>query len=240
MVYQFWIVFLILSFIIIYCDRKYSMLRDTSVAVPQPYSWARVQLAWWTVIILSSFISIFFLKGSVPNLHQSTVILLGISAATTATARIIDISDLQTAGINRHQNQQGSNFFLDILSDQNGASIHRFQAIVFNGVFGVWFISTVLNNLTHDPCTLYKAGTQALTDCANDPISFIMPAISNNNLILLGLSSATYAALKTTENKVPATNPAGNAAAGNPAPPVPPAATVNPNPGGNAPNVNVA
>ena len=92
--YQFWIVFAVLIFSIVFFDKKYCMLRDISkVSGHQPYSWARVQLAWWTVIVLSSFIAILWKGGMAPTLDSSTVILIGISTATTATARVIDISD---------------------------------------------------------------------------------------------------------------------------------------------------
>lgn len=187
MSYQFWIVFAVLSVAIIICDRKYYMLRDMSSAVPPPYSWSRVQLAWWTVIILSSFIAVFWQEKNVPTLDSSTLILLGISAATTATARVIDVSDQSNPLISRHQDLGGDNFLLDILSDQNGPSIHRFQTIVFNFVFGIWFITEVLNNLQtcHDPAC----------------IDTIMPVVTDNNLLLLGLSSGTYAAVKTLENR---------------------------------------
>jgi hypothetical protein len=201
MVYQFWITAGILFATIIFFDKKYCMLRDTSKAAShQPYSWARVQLAWWTVIVLASFITIFWLKGTAPSLDISTVVLLGISAATTATARVIDLSDQETPGIIRHQDGFGKNFFLDILSDQTGVSVHRFQTIVFNAVFGIWFINAVLNNIMQD-CGIYSTDPSLLATCMKSPINYIMPPISNNNLILLGLSSATYAALKTTENK---------------------------------------
>ena len=163
------------------------MLRDVSKAPGhQPYSWSRVQLAWWTVIILSSFVAILIEQNVAPTLRTSTVILLGISAATTAAARVIDVSDQQDL-IRRHQDDFGKNFFLDILSDQTGVSVSRFQTVVFNFVFGAWFIASVVKSL--------HAGTGA-----ND----VMPNIENNNLILLGLSTATYAALKVTENKTKA------------------------------------
>lgn len=199
MIYQFWITFAILLFAVVFFDKTNCMLRDISKASGhQPYSWARVQLAWWTVIVLSSFIAILWGKGIAPTLNSSTVILLGISAATTATARVIDISDREKY-IRTHQDSFGKNFFLDILSDQNGVSVHRFQTIVFNAVFGVWFIHAVLNNLVVD-CSSYLGDAELLKACKEDAINYIMPPITNNNLILLGLSSATYAAMKITEN----------------------------------------
>jgi hypothetical protein len=161
------------------------MLRDmTTVNKHQPYSWSRVQLAWWSVIILSCFITIIIVKGTAPTLDISTVILLGISAATTATAKAIDISDAEKNDRIRNQDDFGRNFFLDILSDGTGVSVHRFQTVVFNCVFGIWFMDAFLQNLLK--------GVE---------INAIIPPIANNNLILLGVSSATYAALKATENQ---------------------------------------
>lgn len=180
----FWIVFLVLLFLVIYFNTKYSLLKDLSTADHKPYSFSRVQLAWWSVIILSSLITILFFKGIIPTFDTSTIILLGISAATTATGRIIDDSD-KSKGILRIQNQNSDNFILDILSDSNGVSIHRFQTVIFNLSFGIWFICTVLYNLNH------------FTGSVNN----IIPVMVENNLILLGLSSGTYAAIKTTENK---------------------------------------
>lgn len=210
MVYQFWLPFVLLWIIVLFLDRKSGMLRDISTANPQPFSWSRVQLAWWTVIILSSLISIIWHDmqtappANIPTLHYSTLVLLGISAATTTVARMIDVSDLTSnPGQPRHQDQGTGNFMMDVLSDQNGVSIHRLQAVIFNLVFGIWFISIVLYNLGtgHDPCSLYMAGSQAATACKANPLDYMMPVISDNNLMLIGLSSATYAAMKTTENK---------------------------------------
>jgi len=124
------------------------------------------------------------MRGTAPTLDISTVILLGISAATTATAKAIDISDAEKNERIRHQDDFGKNFFLDILSDGTGVSVHRFQTVVFNCVFGIWFVSAFLHNLLN-----------------NEALDSIIPPIANNNLILLGVSSATYAALKVTENQ---------------------------------------
>ncbi|HEX6427751.1 MAG TPA: hypothetical protein VF008_08705, partial [Niastella sp.] len=114
------------------------MLRDLSKASPRPYSFSRVQLAWWSVIIISAFTTIMLQTGHAPNLHSSTLVLLGISAGTTAVARVIDLADQQNSLVFRHQDIKTSNFFLDLLSDQNGVSIQRFQALIFNAVFGIW------------------------------------------------------------------------------------------------------
>lgn len=203
MVFQFWALFAILTACIVLCDRKFNMLRDLSKASPRPYSFSRVQLAWWSVIIISVFTTIMLQTGHAPNLHSSTLVLLGISAGTTAVARVIDLADQQNSLVFRHQDIKTSNFFLDLLSDQNGVSIQRFQAIIFNAVFGIWFIASVLGNLG-DPnycLTDFAKGDPNLAQCLLHTTDFLIPIVSDNNLILLGLSSATYAALKITENK---------------------------------------
>ena len=185
-VLSFWIIFIILVFAVIYCDRKYCMLKDKSIGKPPPYSWARVQLAWWSVIVMASFVAVIIKYHVAPTLNESTVILIGISAATIATARVIDVNEENDPNVLRHQDKKGTNLFIDIISDQSGPSIHRFQTVVFNIIFGVYFIGYVLNNLS-----VTSTGSP----------DEVMPLITTNNLILLGLSSATYAALKTTENK---------------------------------------
>jgi hypothetical protein len=181
----FWIAFVGLLLIVIYFDRKYSLLRDLSTADKKPYSFSRVQLAWWSVIVLASIISIVASQKGIPDLDWSTLVLLGISSATTVTANLIDVSDQQNPDITRTQDDGGQSFLLDILSDSKGVSIHRLQTVVFNLTIGIWFIGAVTNDLAH------YAGN----------INLIIPRLTQNDLILLGLSSGTYAALKSTENK---------------------------------------
>lgn len=181
----FWISFLLLFALIVFCDRKYGMLKDASLGNPRPYSFSRSQLAWWTMIVFASIIAIMVSTGTAPTLDSSTLVLMGISAGTTTVARLIDQSDQSETDLTSNQNIAGQNFFLDILSDKNGISIHRLQSVILNIVFGVWMIKTVCFNLGH-------------------VVEPVIPVISNNNLILIGLSSGTYAALKTTENKQPA------------------------------------
>lgn len=186
--YQFWIPLVALTAGIAICERKWCLLRDLTQPKPQPYSWSRVQLGWWTVIILSAFIAIIW-KGHADrvtgawvhdaiDLPRSAVILLGISSLTTITARTVDANSEVVHDSN------GEGFFIDILSDDSGVSIARFQTVVFNFVFGVWFIAETAQRLA-----------------ANAPVDTIMPPITDNNLILLGMSSAAYAAMKLTENK---------------------------------------
>lgn len=201
---QWWFngIFLALAAVIWWLDYKYDLLKDTSVPNLRPYSWSRVQLAWWSVIVLTSFISILICTGYAPQLYQSTLILLGISAATTATAKAIDTTpDAKAkAALLSPALPKKANFFIDIISDDNKPNIQRFQTFVFNATFGIYFITYVLNNLGNyvKVCSVYTG--DALKACNAAPYSYVMPDIQPNNLILLGLSSATYAALKVIEN----------------------------------------
>lgn len=190
----YWATFTVLFAVVYFFDKYYFMLRDNSTALPRPYSFARVQLAWWSVIILAAFISIIILSGGdAPTFNSSTLYLLGISSATSVGATLIDISDQTNPNLtNLGQNIKGDNLMLDILSDKNGVNVHRFQTVVFNVVFGVWFIVYVLNHL----------------GSSNTSPSAVMPLIDSNNLILLGVSSGLYTALKTTENKQQTVTPA--------------------------------
>ncbi len=192
--FWFWFSLVVLTLLILFFDVKYSLLRDTSTALHKPYSFARVQLAWWTIIIFSSLIAILTLKAGIPTFSESILVLLGISSATTAAARVIDVADQKNTDIVPIQNGESENFLLDILSDGNGVSMHRFQTVVLNIIFGIWFVCAVLDHFTQFLNNVsYFTGN----------ISNILPVLDSNNLILLGLSSGTYAALKITENKTP-------------------------------------
>jgi hypothetical protein len=184
----FWIVFLCLLALFVYLDIKCELLRDQSAVNKKnrTRSFARTQLAWWSLIILSSIISIMICHNAIPQLTYSTLVLLGISAATTASARITDISDIKQDDITyRHQDNKSKGILVDLITNQNGASIHRLQALIFNLAFGIWMIVNVVNNLNNGVA------------CSN-----IIPDFGNNELILFGISSGTYAVLKVPENKV--------------------------------------
>ena len=188
---QFWyaVCFLVLAILVILLDHFYGMLRAPNAAVIKPYSYSRVQLAWWTVIIISAFAAILIVACDVPVFDQSTIILLGISAATTATAKVIDVSDQTNPKVNPANLNLGSdNFILDILSDENGVTVHRLQSVLFNFIFGIWFILKIWNNI-------------ALLPSGKLDASHIIPIMDPNNLLLIGISSGTYAAMKSTENR---------------------------------------
>ena len=182
---RFLIVFAVLFLMIFLLDKKYDMLKDSNKEKRKTFSFSRVQLAWWTTIILSSLVAIMTLGQGIPTLDGSTLILLSISSATTAAAEVIDISN--DSKLNKATSQKSGklNLLLDLLSDGGGVNIHRFQAVIINIIFGVYMAVTVIHRMG-----------DSTVDLSN-----IIPQISDNNLILLGISSGVYTTLKVAENK---------------------------------------
>ena len=163
-------------FLAIYLGITTSILKNPTPNTDKCYSFARVQMMWWTVIVSCCFIIKFGLTGEYQVTNTSTLTLLGIGLATTAGASLIDVSQRQTSNT-RHQDGGAHNFFMDILSDETGISMHRFQAFIFTVLFGVVFIIIFIKDQS-------------------------FASFSTTELGLMGLSSGTYLALKTNENKM--------------------------------------
>ncbi|MEE1962010.1 hypothetical protein V1387_04880 [Allomuricauda taeanensis] len=153
------------------------ILKDTTLA-HKPYSFARVQLMWWTLIIISCYTSYYGIHGALQELDTSALVLLGISIGTTTAARIIDNNEINRGIVRNKENLKFNNMLFSIVSDGNGITVHRFQALVFNLVFGLMFIAEFLDN---------KGGN-------------IFVAFSSTELTLMGISSAAYVGLKLNEN----------------------------------------
>lgn len=157
-------------------------LRDSSeLANNKPYSFARVQMWWWTIIILGSFLGVYAVSGNYWPINATCLVLLGISSVTTAGGRMIDNSQTNDASITRHQDLDPSQGLIkDILSDENGLSIHRFQAMIFNLAYGLSFLVEVFSKI-------HMNGS--------------FPVYADPVLGLLGLSSGTYVYMKLNESQ---------------------------------------
>lgn len=136
------------------------------------FSLGRTQLFYWTILFVFSYLFICFRAGTLPDIPASILTILGISVGTTAASKVIENSTKNNTVIDADAKSQG--WFLDILSDGTSINIHRFQNVIFNLVFGIIFIQKTIS-------------------------LEIMPSFDNNVLILLGISSGTYAGLKLTE-----------------------------------------
>ncbi|MEY2577109.1 MAG: hypothetical protein QOF80_2596 [Verrucomicrobiota bacterium] len=189
------------------------------------YSLAKVQMAWWLFFVVVAFLFIWLAVGDFNTLTTSTLVLLGISAATTVASKMVSSSKQATAQdltakkdalqqqVNRLQltavaphteaqkqeldfkttqitqantqlNQMmlppdeatSQGFLTDIMSDENGISIHRFQMVVWTVVLTLIFVHEVYATLS-------------------------MPQFSDTLLTLMGISAGTYVALKIPEKK---------------------------------------
>ncbi|MGL5891900.1 MAG: hypothetical protein ACRC3B_18550, partial [Bacteroidia bacterium] len=135
------------------------------------YSLAKVQLAFWTVIIILSETYIWCITGVLPDLSASSLILLGLSVGTTALSTAVGYAN-ELKG----QTTSGS-FWTDIISDSAKVpSLHRVQMVIWTLLIGFYFVR-------------------------QSWLHFSMPDISDNLLILMGISSGTYVAFKTQERK---------------------------------------
>lgn len=149
------------------------------------YSYSRTQLMWWTFIVITCFVVDIALTGAADGIMNTTSLtLIGISAGTTVAGRVIDNSQSNDNSINMHQHHPSEGFWMDILSDQNGVSIHRFQAVLFNIAFGFAFISQFITSIPVDALGAAIA----------------LPEFDSTTLGLIGISSATYVTLKFNEN----------------------------------------
>jgi hypothetical protein len=167
-----------------------NLLRDSSTAAKRPFSFARSQLLWWVLVITFCVLRYFGDTGELPKLSPTCLILLGIGVGTAGLANVIDRrqrAGADAVGTQVLQDNESENFLIDVLSDENGLSVHRLQALIFNIVYGVAFVAQFL----------YGKG--------------VFPDYDSVTLATLGLSTAGYLGLKSLEN-----NPAspGTATAG--------------------------
>ncbi|MBV6645537.1 MAG: hypothetical protein KI790_08820 [Cyclobacteriaceae bacterium] len=168
----------------IWLGRSTDLIRDLSASDNKPFSFSRSQMAYWSFIVIASFMVIYIMQDNNPDnptepiqiMNATALALIGISAATTTAGNLIDSGDNTAETTVRHQDEVSEGFLTDILSDGNGISIHRVQSLIFNLVYGLIFIQYVLR--------------------FNE-----MKEFDNNTLILLGISSGTYTLLKVNENK---------------------------------------
>ena len=144
-----------------------------------PFSLSKVQFGMWTVIIASCYIYLSLCKGDCAEgpINKTALVLMGISAGSAIASTIIDKKEINDSRP-RHQNTPSQGFFIDILSDDKGISLHRFQNFV-------WTLIAIA-------VYLYKVSL-IRTGCE-------LPELSDTLLALTGISSATFLILRAGEN----------------------------------------
>ena len=161
-------------------------LKKAAVYREYPFSLSKVQLGVWTVVISCSYLYLTLFKGGCSEimLNKTAVVLMGIFSGTAVTSKIMD--KRQAAGKTPDwQNRQSQGFFTDILSDEKGVSIHRFQHML-------WTLIAIT-------IYLYRL-SQITTGCA-------LPELGDTLLALTGISSATYVVMRAGENDANAPPP---------------------------------
>lgn len=151
------------------------ILRDPGPKEPEvqsKYSLARTQMAVWFFLVISSYLFIWIITGELASITESTLVLIGISAATALGAAAVDKQ--RENGTDKIVPSKG--FLNDILTDQGGISFHRFQIFAWTIVLVIIFVSHVYRNLS-------------------------MPEFNGTLLALMGISSGTYIGFKFPEVK---------------------------------------
>jgi hypothetical protein len=145
-----------------------------------PYSLARTQLAFWTLLAAVSFIFIWANTDELATISTTTAILIGISGGASIIGKIVDKErsarsavKMNAAAFNGKFKSEG--FLKDILSDSKGLSVSKLQLVVFTMILGIYFLWYVIYNLS-------------------------MPNFSDTLLLLVGISNTTYAGVKFTDN----------------------------------------
>ncbi len=162
------IITILVSFIILAARTNLIRIGNNQSA----FSLGLTQLSFWTIVVAASFIYIWIATEEVCPISGSTLILLSISVATTAGAKLIDIRERVTS----EPILESQGFFKDILSDELGYSVHRCQMFLWTVILGVIFVTNVITNQQ-------------------------MPQLDESLLALMGISSGAYVGLKGVENK---------------------------------------
>ena len=160
-----------------------------------PYSLSRTQAAFWLFITAMSFVFIWVVTSDLATLNASVLALIGISAGTYLASAMLEkpvpkssggdavanppavppagSGNVQTAIVRIQNIKFIGQFLADILSDNNGVSVPRFQIFVWTLVLGIIFGVSVINELS-------------------------MPEFSGTLLGLMGISAATFVGAKLT------------------------------------------
>ncbi|CAD6556748.1 hypothetical protein LMG27952_06184 [Paraburkholderia hiiakae] len=155
----------VVIFLFVWLGAQTALLRDTGANTSVPYeqrtySLARTQMAWWTLIIVASYIYIWIATGTQPEFTAQAISLLGLNALVSGASRTVDLSR-GTAFPPRM-----AQFFFDLVSDESGVAIHRLQMLIFTVVVGANFLYQVIVAVampTLDPTTLALIGVSGAT-----------------------------------------------------------------------------
>jgi hypothetical protein len=148
-----------------------------------PYSLSRFQFLLWLIVIFVSIIHIWIITNILISPTGSVLVLLGISSGTFYISKMLDASppppgDPKTpselVGEFIDNDQRSKGLMMDMINDGKSMSLHRLQLLLFTVFLGCYFLIRVVGLL-------------------------VMPEISETMMGLMGISSVTYAGIKSTE-----------------------------------------
>jgi hypothetical protein len=168
-----------------YLAKTTAILRNPVPGLPTaqaPYSLSRFQLAFWSLLVIAAYLFIWLITEELDTITGSVLALLGIGSATALGATIIDqgkpanppAGSAPAAPTPPAIPAPSRGFLNDVLSDDQGLSIYRFQLFAWTLVLGVIFCASVYDGLA-------------------------MPQFSTTLLGLMGISSGTYLGFKVPE-----------------------------------------
>lgn len=122
------------------------LLRDRSpidLADRPPFSLARCQMAWWTLITLAGFLFVWMVSGQYIGVMTTAIVaLVGVSGASTAAAAAVDATT--DPELDHPDLPMSKGLIRDILSDGTGEVVlHRVQMLAWTLVLGIIFLWTV-------------------------------------------------------------------------------------------------
>lgn len=210
--WTFWIFLIVFVVGYVFAIRSPSLLRD----VPNgSYSLAKSQMAFWGLIVALSFTGIWFVIGSMEQIPDDVLILLGISAVTgwlapyatesseaSANAKLIAQKQLTEAAIDTAKTSAENPELLSSRLNAINAAIHR----IASGDH-LRELKGFLGDICSDGNGFSVHRVQAVAWTLILGVIFIcevtmvisMPVFADNLLLLLGISNGTYLTLKTRE-----------------------------------------
>lgn len=100
----FWVLFaaVVLILFVIYAPKTAAV---RNYGPNSPFSLALVQMAFWTLLVLFSYIFLWLVTGECNTISESVLVLIGIATGTSLGARVIDVNKLNSLSTTRQSLQ---------------------------------------------------------------------------------------------------------------------------------------
>lgn len=204
--------FFLIAAVTVWLGRTTPLLRQGGATAP--FSLARTQMAFWTVLAMGAFLLILMSTGFVASLPGSVLALLGISAATGLGSAVVDSSKKtrmdKTAAL-EDQEQELADLAkaaptAEVLQQRNQVTLERAQMPVYRAQICKGFWTDLLDD--GDGTSIYRLQFVLWTVILGGYFVYavatrlVMPPFSEQLLLLMGISSGTYVTVKTQEKVV--------------------------------------